>query len=87
MKQGRLNGGEKQLYNFDASSMERKKVSMKRVQEAQSKAQESLASAVFKRKKAQKLMDNADLAIYLAAMAVKIAEKIQIYESSSGSCS
>ncbi|PIA39229.1 hypothetical protein AQUCO_02700424v1 [Aquilegia coerulea] len=80
-KQVSQNGRAKPRYDFEGPSAEQEELALKRVQDAQAKAKESLASAVLKRKRAQALMDNADLATYLAAMALKIAESVEVYES------
>lgn len=52
-----------------------------KVEEAKAAANRSEGLAVLKRQRAQQLMENADLASYKAAMALKIAELAQIAES------
>ncbi|CAK7325299.1 unnamed protein product [Dovyalis caffra] len=47
---------------------------MRKVDEAQNSSKRSLETAILKRRRAQLLMKNADLATYKAAMALKIAE-------------
>ncbi|KAF9596996.1 hypothetical protein IFM89_014710 [Coptis chinensis] len=81
-KQASKNGRAKQRYNCEAMPVEQEELAVKRVQEALIKAKESLVSAVLKRKRAQTLMENADLSTYFAAMALRIAETIQQAESS-----
>ena len=48
--------------------------SMHKIEEAENSVKRSLEAAILKRRRAQLLMKNADLATYKAAMALKIAE-------------
>ena len=50
---------------------------MRKFEHAKASANESKEYAVRKRKRAQSLMENADLAIYKATMLVRIAEAAQ----------
>lgn len=61
---------------------EQEQDAMRRVEEAKNSASVSVDLAVIKRKRAQELMEIADLATYKATMALKIAEAAQ-YEVSS----
>ncbi|KAL5716443.1 hypothetical protein ACHQM5_018132 [Ranunculus cassubicifolius] len=79
-KHANQNGRGLQQYFSEAISVDQEEAAMKRVQEAQRKAREAMDAAILKRKRAQTLMDNADLATYLAAMAVKIADSVQLAE-------
>lgn len=54
---------------------------MFKVEEARNSAMRSVESAILKRSRAQLLMENADLATYKAAMALKIAEAALIASS------
>ncbi|KDP45003.1 hypothetical protein JCGZ_01503 [Jatropha curcas] len=47
---------------------------MRKVEAAKASAQKSVESAILKRRRAQMLMENADLAIYKSLMALRIAE-------------
>ncbi|KFK24907.1 hypothetical protein AALP_AA8G040500 [Arabis alpina] len=53
-----------------------------RVEEAKAAAAKSMEFAIAKRRRAQLLAENADLAVYKAMMALRIAETIQLAESS-----
>ena len=52
-----------------------------KVKETKAAASRSEGVAVVKRQKAQLLMENADLAVYKAAMALRIAEAARVAES------
>ncbi|KAF7820259.1 enhancer of polycomb-like protein [Senna tora] len=52
-----------------------------RVEEAKASADKSMELAIVKRKRAQILMENADLAAYKATMLMRIAEAAQVAES------
>lgn len=54
---------------------------MHRVEEAKASANRCVELAIESRRRAQLLMNNADLATYRAAMALKIAEGAQVCES------
>lgn len=54
---------------------------MIRVEEAKDSARKSMELAILKRRRAQILMENADLATFKATMLVKIAEAAQVTES------
>ena len=58
-----------------------------RVQEAKAAASRSGSSAAVKRQRAQLLMENADLATYIAAMALRIADAARIAESADAAAS
>lgn len=45
-----------------------------RIQEAKASADKSVELAILKRQRAQLLMENADLAMYRATMAIRIAD-------------
>lgn len=45
-----------------------------RIQEAKASADKSVQLAILKRQRAQLLMENADLAMYRATMAIRIAD-------------
>jgi len=57
------------------------KNAMLKVQEANASANRSVEFAILKRKRAQLLMENADLATYRAMMAIRIAEAARVAES------
>lgn len=57
------------------------KNAMLKVQEANASASKSVEFAIHKRKRAQFLMENADLATYRAMMAIRIAEAARVAES------
>lgn len=57
------------------------KNSVLKVQEANASANRSVEFAILKRKRAQFLMENADLATYRAMMAIRIAEAARVAES------
>lgn len=57
------------------------KNAMLRVEEANASANNYMDLAIRKRKRAQFLMENADLATYRAMMAIRIAEAAQVGES------
>ncbi|KAI9124636.1 hypothetical protein K1719_004558 [Acacia pycnantha] len=61
------------------------KNAMLRVEEAKASAGKSMELAILKRKRAQVLMENADLATYKATMLVRIAEAAQVAESTDDS--
>ncbi|PSR98774.1 Enhancer of polycomb like [Actinidia chinensis var. chinensis] len=54
---------------------------LRKVEETKAEASRSEVVAVVKRQKAQLLMENADLAVYKAAMALRIAETARVAES------
>ncbi|KAJ9159812.1 hypothetical protein P3X46_025281 [Hevea brasiliensis] len=54
---------------------------MRKVEAAKTSAKRSVESAILKRRRAQILMENADLAIYKATMALRIAEGAQLVNS------
>ncbi|XAR53484.1 hypothetical protein NMG60_11022056 [Bertholletia excelsa] len=58
-----------------------------KVQEAKAAASQSEVFAVAKRQRAQLLMENADLAAYRAAMALRIAEAARVAESTDAAAS
>lgn len=53
-----------------------------RVEEAKVFADTTMETAIAKRRRAQVLAENADLAVYKAMMALRIAEAIKLAESS-----
>ncbi|XP_028768392.1 uncharacterized protein LOC114726002 [Neltuma alba] len=57
------------------------KNAMLRVEEAKASADKSMELAILKRKRAQILMENADLATYKATVLIRIAEAAQVAES------
>ncbi|KAL5710716.1 hypothetical protein ACHQM5_021246 [Ranunculus cassubicifolius] len=84
-KNASQNGRGKQQYVFEAMPVEQEEVAIKIAQEAQLNAKESMDRAVRKRRRVQILMENADLATSLAAMAVKIADSAQLAEITAAS--
>ncbi|GMY23353.1 protein GLUTELIN PRECURSOR ACCUMULATION 3 [Fagus crenata] len=58
-----------------------------KVQEANASANRSVEFAILKRRRAQFLMENADLATYRALMALRIAEAARVAESSDATTS
>jgi hypothetical protein len=54
---------------------------MQKVEEANASANNYMDLAIRKRKRAQFLMENADLATYRAMMAIRIAEAARVGES------
>ncbi|OMO58783.1 hypothetical protein COLO4_34385 [Corchorus olitorius] len=60
---------------------------MLKVEEARVSASRSVESAIAKRRRAQLLMENADMATYKAMMALRIAEAAQFIEFSDGAVS
>ncbi|XP_054792823.1 uncharacterized protein LOC129298437 [Prosopis cineraria] len=62
-------------------ALEEKNAMMLRVEEAKASADKSMELAILKRKRAQVLMENADLATYKATMLIRIAEAAQVAES------
>lgn len=74
-------------FEFDSTAMaveqdaQEQQNAVLKVEEAKAAAKRSEGLAVLKRQRAQQLMENADLATYKAAMALKIAELAQIAES------
>ncbi|KAK9156692.1 hypothetical protein Scep_003266 [Stephania cephalantha] len=64
-----------------AVTAETEKETLKKIQEAKDSLKQSVEVAVQKRKRAQTLMSNADLAAYWATMAVRIAESAELPES------
>lgn len=73
------------IYSFTAIAAEQdaleEKNALHKIEQAKASAKESKEFAVQKRKRAQSLMENADLAIYKATMLVRIAEAAQAGES------
>lgn len=63
------------------------KNSMLKVKEANASANRSVELAVLKRKRAQFLMENADLATYRAVMAFQISEAARVAESTDATTS
>lgn len=63
------------------------KNSMLKVKEANASANRSVELAVLKRKRAQFLMENADLATYRAVMALQISEAARVAESTDATTS
>lgn len=57
------------------------KNAMLKVEETKSAASRAVELAIVKRKRAQLLMENADLVSYKAAVALRIAEAAQVAES------
>ena len=55
---------------------------MVKIEEARVSATRSVESAILKRQRAQLLMQNADMSIYKAMMALRIAEAARFTESS-----
>lgn len=64
----------------EREALERQK-SLQRFEEATARASRSLEQAISKRQRAQLLMGIADLAVYWATMAVKIATAAEVAES------
>lgn len=54
---------------------------LRKVEAAKTAAKRSVESAILKRRRAQILMENADLAIYKAMVALRIAEGAQLVNS------
>lgn len=73
------------FYSFTAIAAEQdaleEKNAMLRIEEAKASADKSMELAILKRKRAQVLMENADLATYKATMLIRIAEAAQVAES------
>ena len=63
------------------------KNSVLKVQEANASANRSVKFAILKRRRAQFLMENADLATYRALIALRIAEAARVAESSDATTS
>ena len=57
------------------------KNAMRKIEEAKASANRSMELANLKRKRAQLLMENADMATYKATMIMRIAEAAQVAES------
>ncbi|OVA05957.1 Enhancer of polycomb-like [Macleaya cordata] len=76
-RQGSKYGKGKPRTFFQVFAEEQEQDAMRRVQEAKNSASMSVELAVLKRKKAQQLMETADLATYKATLALKIAEAVQ----------
>ncbi|KAM3733006.1 hypothetical protein ACB098_11G102100 [Castanea mollissima] len=78
-------GRGKQPYILQAMAAEQdaleEKNAMLKVDEANASANRSVEFAILKRKRAQFLMENADLATYRAMMAIRIAEAARVAES------
>lgn len=78
-------GRGKQPYILQAMAAEQdaleEKNAMLKVQEANASANRSVEFAILKRKRAQFLLENADLATYRAMMAIRIAEAARVAES------
>lgn len=53
-----------------------------RVEEAKALADSAMEIAIAKRRRAQVLAENADLAVYKSMMALRIAEAVKVAESS-----
>ncbi|GFZ06023.1 hypothetical protein Acr_18g0001930 [Actinidia rufa] len=60
---------------------------LRKVEETKNAASRSEGVAILKRQKAQLLMENADLAAYKAAMALRIAEVARVAESADAAAS
>lgn len=60
---------------------------LRRVEEAEGSVRKSQEVAIFKRQRVQIFMENADLAIYKATIALRIAESAQRAESQAAAAS
>ncbi|KAK9122736.1 hypothetical protein Sjap_012338 [Stephania japonica] len=69
-----------QRISTPAVTVETEQETLKKIQEAKDSLKLSVEVAVQKRKRAQALMSNADLAAYWATMAVRIAESAELAE-------
>lgn len=70
----------------EQDALEEKNVMLK-VKEANASADRSVELAILKRRRAQFLMNNADLAAYRAVMALQIAEAARVAETSDATTS